>query len=98
MMTFISCAKTMTARSKIHTPGTSVPRFEKEAEANALHMAQFSPEQLGKLLRVNPKLAAENCLRYHNFFSEDNRLVYATDRFTDVESWAVVRATRNRTP
>lgn len=59
MMTFISCAKTMTARSKIHTPGTSVPRFEKEAEANALHMAQFSPEQLGKLLRVNPKLAAE---------------------------------------
>ena len=31
-------------------------------------------------------------------FSEDNRLVYATDRFTDVESWAVVRATRNRTP
>ena len=31
-------------------------------------------------------------------FSEDNRLVYATDRFTDVETWAVVRATRNRTP
>lgn len=31
-------------------------------------------------------------------FSEDNRLVYATDRFSDVEIWAVVRAARNRTP
>lgn len=31
-------------------------------------------------------------------FSEDNRLVYATDRFADVESWAVVRGVRNRTP
>lgn len=31
-------------------------------------------------------------------FSEDDRLVYATDRFVDVEYWAVNRATKNRTP
>ncbi len=31
-------------------------------------------------------------------FSEDNRLVYATDRFVDVEYWAVNRAEKNRTP
>lgn len=31
-------------------------------------------------------------------FSEDNRLVYATDRFGDVEYWAVDRTTKNRTP
>lgn len=31
-------------------------------------------------------------------FSEDNRLVYATDRFNDVEYWAVNRAEKNRTP
>lgn len=31
-------------------------------------------------------------------FSEDNRLVYATDRFEDVEYWAVNRAEKNRTP
>ena len=31
-------------------------------------------------------------------FSEDNRLVYATDRFMDVEYWAVNRAEKNRTP
>jgi len=31
-------------------------------------------------------------------FSEDNRLVYATDRFMDVEYWAANRAEKNRTP
>lgn len=31
-------------------------------------------------------------------FSEDDRLVYPTDRFVDVEYWAVNRATKNRTP
>lgn len=31
-------------------------------------------------------------------FSEDDRLVYATDRFVDVEYWAVNKAQKNRTP
>lgn len=31
-------------------------------------------------------------------FSENDRLVYATDRFVDVEYWAVNRTTKNRTP
>lgn len=31
-------------------------------------------------------------------FSEDDVLVYATDRFVDVEYWAVNRAIKNRTP
>ena len=31
-------------------------------------------------------------------FSEDARLVYATDRFVDVERWAVNKAQKNRTP
>lgn len=31
-------------------------------------------------------------------FSEDDRLIYATDRFVDVEYWAVNRAQKNRTP
>lgn len=31
-------------------------------------------------------------------FSEDNRLVYATDRFEDVSDWSVVKTTKNRTP
>lgn len=31
-------------------------------------------------------------------FSEDDRLVYATDRFVDVEYWAVNKSEKNRTP
>ena len=31
-------------------------------------------------------------------FSEEDRLVYATDRFVDVEYWAVNKAPKNRTP
>lgn len=31
-------------------------------------------------------------------FSEDDHLVYATDRFVDVEHWAVNKDTKNRTP
>lgn len=31
-------------------------------------------------------------------FSEDDRLVYPVDRFTDVEYWAVNKAEKNRTP
>jgi len=31
-------------------------------------------------------------------FSEDDRLIYAIDRFNDVEYWAVNRAEKNRTP
>lgn len=31
-------------------------------------------------------------------FSEDDRLVYATDRFVDVEYWAANKAEKNRTP
>lgn len=31
-------------------------------------------------------------------FSEEDRLVYATDRFVDVEYWAVNKSAKNRTP
>lgn len=38
------------------------------------------------------------CNRNARAFSEDNHLVFATDRFTDVDYWAVNQAKRNRTP
>lgn len=70
MMTFISCAKTMTGWSKIQPPATSVPSFQEEATQNALDMSQFSAEELERLLRVNHKIAAENYLRFQNFCSD----------------------------
>ena len=72
MLLFISCAKTMTGRQpRTDIPFTTTPCFKTEAEKNAMAISQFSPEELSRTLRVNAKLAAENYLRYQNFFSPD---------------------------
>lgn len=73
MMIYISCAKTMTARSKQQVPFTTTPAFEADARQNAMHMAQFSAEELARMLRINSRLAAENRLRYQDFLSPDNQ-------------------------
>lgn len=72
MLTFISCAKTMTARSKLSVPFTSEPLFPEEVHRQVTRMASLHPEEMGKLLHVNPKIAAQNCLRYHDFYSGTN--------------------------
>lgn len=84
MMTFISCAKTMTERSKIQSPMTSIPQFQAEAIQNALDMSQFSAEELERLLRINSKIAAENHLRFHDFCSESNVALPALLAYTGI--------------
>lgn len=73
MMIYISCAKTMTAQSKLQVPFTTQPYFIDEARQNVMDMSQFSMEELGRLLKINSKLAAENYFRYHNFFSSEDK-------------------------
>lgn len=83
MLSFISCAKTMTATTKVKTAAaTTIPPFRKEAERHALELGSLSSDELGRLLHVNPKLAAENVLRYHDFFSETNRALPAILSYT----------------
>lgn len=83
MLTFISCAKTMTAKTKVTTSvATSTPAFEDIAGRHALEISSLSSEELGQLLHINPKLAAENVLRYHDFFSETNRALPAILSYT----------------
>ena len=53
MMTFISCAKTMTDHSKVEVPTTGTPQFQAEAIQHALDMSRFSAEELERLLRVS---------------------------------------------
>ncbi len=77
MMMLISCAKTMTARSRTLVPYASFPRFRAEARHHALCMARFSPEETGRLLRVSRKLAAENCLRFRDFCADDGAVLPA---------------------
>ena len=82
MLTFISCAKTMTSRNSVAVPEVTIPKFEANAVQNALEMSQYSAGELESLLRVNAKIAAENRLRYHDFCSEDNRAMPAICAYT----------------
>lgn len=82
MITFISCAKTMANTTKTDLPQTTLPVFQKYAERNAMAVSLFSKEELKSLLNVNDKIAAENYLRYHNFMSEDNKLLPAILSYT----------------
>ena len=83
MLTFISCAKTMTSKTKVRLPGiSSTPSFKEYASEHAIELGSLSAENLGKLLHVNPKLAAENALRYQDFFSESNKALPALLSYT----------------
>ena len=83
MLTFISCAKTMTDKTKVVTTiPTTHPTFKKEAEQHVLELSSLSAEEIGRLLHINPKLAAENVLRYHDFFSETNLALPAILSYT----------------
>lgn len=66
MLVLLSCAKTMSAVSKVKVPLTTNPRFQKEAAEIALQMSQFSVDELERLLRVNAKIAV---LLYDLFLS-----------------------------
>lgn len=70
MLVLLSCAKTMSETSKVKTPLTTIPRFQKEASEIALQMSQFSVEEMERLLRVNAKIAVENYRRYQAFHAE----------------------------
>ena len=82
MLTFISCAKTMTARSNVRVPFTTVPPFETAAKEHALNLSQFSTQKLEKLLRINSKLAATNYLRYQDFCSDETPALPALLSYT----------------
>ena len=73
MLVLLSCAKTMSAVSKVKVPLTTSPRFQKEAAEIALQMSQFSVDELERLLRVNAKIAVENYKRYQAFMRKPLR-------------------------
>ncbi|MCR6508971.1 MULTISPECIES: peroxide stress protein YaaA [Bacteroides] len=82
MLVLISCAKTMASRCSVVVPEVTVPKFEAEAVRNALEMSQYPVSELERLLRVNTKIATENCLRFHDFCSEENHPMPAICAYT----------------
>ena len=67
MQLLISCAKTMAEAPAVTPPRTTRPRFAAEADRLASHLAALPADELGRLLRVNAGLAAENRRRYLRF-------------------------------
>lgn len=67
MQILLSCAKTMAETSSFRPPRTTLPLFHAEADALAASMAAISTGELARLLRVNPRIAAENRQRYLRF-------------------------------
>ncbi len=61
----------MTHKTKINTPYTTIPLYLEEARHHALELSTLDSDTLGRLLRVNNKLAAENLLRYKEFFADE---------------------------
>lgn len=66
MLTFISCAKTMSS-SEARLPVVSEPHFLAEALQHAAALRALPGTELGALLKVSGALAAENHRRYLEF-------------------------------
>lgn len=74
MQILLSCAKTMAASPTVATPPPSRPKFETEAAGIAARLATLAAGDLGRLLRVNSRLAAENRRRYLDFHDRAEEL------------------------
>lgn len=84
MLIILTSAKTMTGTSKIKAPAGTLPRFAQEANEIALNMAQFSTDDLKKILKLNPKLALENYNRFQDFHTESIKPLQALLAYTGV--------------
>ena len=99
MLVLLSCAKTMSAVSKVKVPLTTSPRFQKEAAEIALQMSQFSVDELERLLRVNAKIAVENYKRYQAFHAEATCWLipesYSSASIRKISLWRTLNMRRN---
>lgn len=74
----------MTGSSKIKAPQGTTPRFGKNAIEIALQMAQFTPDELGRMLKLSPKLALETYRRFQDFHTEEIPKLQALLAYTGV--------------
>lgn len=67
MQILLSCAKDMVSTHTHSFSCKTSPRFQENAVTNAQQMAEFTSEELSKMLKINPQLASLNALRYQQF-------------------------------
>lgn len=84
MLILISCAKTMTAKTKVKYPFMTAPTHKERASEIAFLMAQKSVSELEKLLRVNTKIALDNHARYQIFHTNETPELPAILAYTGI--------------
>ena len=84
MLILLSCAKTMSAVSKIRVPDGTIPRFIAQATEIAVQMSQFSVGELERLLKVNSKIAVQDYRCFQQFLSDDVASLQALLAYTGI--------------
>lgn len=74
----------MAGVSKIKAPACTSPLFGEEATRIALEMAQFPAAELGRLLKLSPRLAAESYRRFQDFHGDATHPLQALLAYTGV--------------
>ena len=75
MQIILASAKIMNDRLRsVPDISLSSPCFQYEAQAFAKDMAQYSAEMIAEMLGCSPQIAAQNKLRYMQFFDEKPKL------------------------
>ena len=75
MQIILASAKIMNDKLKsIPDVSLSTPRFQNEAESFARDMAQYSTETIAEMLGCSHQIAAQNRLRFMQFFDEKPKL------------------------
>ena len=75
MQIILASAKIMNDKLKsIPDISLSLPRFQKEADSFAKDMAQYSTDTIADMLGCSRQIAAQNRLRYMNFFGDTPKL------------------------
>ena len=67
MQIILSCAKDMTAESDRRPQLLTSPLFERDAKKGVMQLANYTTEDIARLLKCNAKIAAQNKLRYLAF-------------------------------
>lgn len=84
MMILISCAKTMSATSKVKAPLITIPQYADAASELALYLSQFGVDELESSLKINPKIAVDTYMRYQEFHSTNKTMLQALLLYTGV--------------
>ena len=75
MQIILASAKIMNDKLKsVPDVSLSMPRFQNEAESFARDMAQYSAETIAEMLGCSQQIAAQNMLRFMQFFDEKPKL------------------------